>query len=219
MSKEVEDKTTKTSAPKKKGTVHSEMVLGAAALMIKKSVDSLHAAVDTVSKLSEQAENYQGLIAQKEDRVKELDVEFAEKKRQKDVELQISVRADEDKMVTDILVKHNKVAVDATELTELKASVEKNEKEISDDKAKAIAMATSAMSKDHKNEIALKDSEFKATQAQSVARIESLTSEVTFLRGEVASWKGALDAERSASVERSKANAIGSLNVGTPGKN
>lgn len=218
MSEVKEEKTGSKKPSVKKGSASSEMVIGAAANQIKKSVDMLKGAVDAVNELGTKAENFQALIAQKEDRVKELDVEFSEKKRAAQVNLDLEIKADENKVVTEVLAKNNEVAINTVELSELKARAERSDAEVKADKDKAVAIATSAMKKDHDNAMLLKDAEFKAKEAENLAQISNLKSQVEMYKAQCASWEKALEQERAAGVERSKAASIGTLNVGQPTK-
>ena len=58
--------------------------------------------------------------------------------------------------------------------------------------------------------------EFEKKEADNKAAITQLTDKVKFLEEQVGYWKEALEEERKAGVERSKASSIGTLNVGTP---
>jgi hypothetical protein len=202
----------------KKGSANTEVVIGSAAQLIKKSVDGLRTAVETVNKLGEQAENYQGLIAQKEARVAELDIEYKEKRRAAEVELEVSIKQDETKVVAAILERQGKIAISQEELVDLRNKSSKGEAEVKAEIQKAVGEVTGRLTKQHESELKLKEAEVKATAAESVAKIQNLEMQVSFLKDQVDSWKNALDAERSASVERSKANAVGSINLGNSGK-
>lgn len=203
---------------KKKGTKESELVIGSAANAIKKSLDDLKKAVDTVSELGTQAENYQALIVQREERIKEIDQEYSEKRRAANVAFDLDMKADQEKAIEEVLSKGSKVAIDDSELTDLRTKAQKNEEEMKREISSAVHAATGSMKKDHDNAMALRAAEVKAEQAENAAKINALTAQVSYLEKENKSWQDALAAERTASVERSKANAIGSINVGGPSK-
>lgn len=203
---------------KKKGTQATEVIIGSAALNIRKSLAALGDAVKTVESLGDKAEEMQGLIAQREDRIKELDVTFAETKRQKQVELDLKVKEDEQKVVNDVLAKNSLVAIPQAELDNIKANLTKATSEMNSEIQKAVGAATASLKKDHEAAVALTAAENRTKEAANTAMLATTESKLKFLEEQVEMWKGALDAERQAGVERSKASSIGVLNVGNPGK-
>ena len=203
---------------KKKGTQATEVIIGSAALNIRKSLTALSDAVKTVESLGDKAEEMQGLIAQREDRIKELDVMFAETKRQKTVELDLKVKEDEQKVVNDVLAKNNLVAIPQAELDNIKANLTKATSEMNSEIQKAVGAATSSLKKDHESAVALTAAENKAKEAANTAMLATTESKLKFLEEQVEMWKSALDAERQAGVERAKASSVGSINVGNTGK-
>lgn len=217
------EKDTTSAAPKKaapkKGNASSELVIGTAANAMKKAHDELKKAVDIVGGLGEKAENFQALIAQKEDRIKEIDVEYAEKKRAASVNLDLEIKADEDAAVKRILAENNQAAVDNAELAELRSRANRSDEAMRSEINKAVGAATSSMKKDHENAIALKDAQFAADKAQDKATIESLNKQVVYLEQQCRSWENALNQERAAGIERAKASAVGTINVAGPAKN
>lgn len=203
---------------KKKGTAATELIIGSAASNIRKSLTALGDAVKTVESLGDKAEEMQGLIAQREDRIKELDVTFAETKRQKQVELDLKVKEDEQKVVNDVLAKNNLVAIPQDELNAIKANLTKATNEMQSEISKAVHSATAAMKKEHEAAAALTAAQNETKEAANKAKLDTFESKVKFLEEQVEMWKGALDAERQAGVERAKASSVGTINVGATGK-
>src|SRR5688572_12791798 len=120
-----EKETTAKVPVAKKGTAQTEVVIGTAAANIKKSLSDLSMAVKAVEDLGEKAENYQGIIAEREERIKALDTQFAETKRQKQVELDLKVKEDERSVVSNVLSKQGLLAVDSKEFTDMRSALEK----------------------------------------------------------------------------------------------
>lgn len=203
---------------KKKGNQATEVIIGAAAANIRKSINELGNAIKTVESLGDKAEEMQGLIAQREDRIKELDVTFAETKRQKQVELDLKVKEDEQAVVSSVLSKNNMVAVPQTELDNLRNDLRKATSEMQAEVSKAVNAATSAMAKEHKAASELIASQNETKEAANKAMLDTLKAQNAFLEQQVEMWKNALDAERQAGVERAKASAVGTINVGANGK-
>jgi chromosome segregation ATPase len=217
MSKETPENT-KVEKPKKKGTPGTEVIIGSAANVLKKAVDNIKSAVSDVDQLVAKAEEQQGIIAQREERIAELDVEFKEKKRQKDVELEDQLRESKRDTVDKILGEQNLVAIDKVEHAKLTGDIQQIKVEAQNEASRATAIATSNMKKEHENAMALQKAGFERDQAENKAKLDNANSQIEFLREQCKKWEEALNAERQASVERSKANAIGTITVGNTGK-
>lgn len=199
------------------GTKHTEEVIGSALGQMKKGISELGNVVETVNKLVEEAEQLSGIIAAKEIKIEELDVAFGEAKRQKEIQLKMDLQENALRAAADILSSQGKIAIDKSayesitkELSETKTNMDK---EIS----KQVNSAASSMKKDFDNAAALAASDYKAKEAQTTAQLSTLQGQITFLSGQVEMWKGALDAERAAGVQRAQAASIGSVNI-TGGK-
>jgi len=205
------------SAPKK-GTAASEVIIGAAAAEIKKSITALGAAMGKVEDLANKAEEAQAIIAQREDKIKELDTEFSEKRRQKTVELEVELKANERKVVDGILDRQGLVAVDKADYSKLEADADKVNRDIKSEVSSAVAAATGAMKKEHDNATALLNSQNETKEAKAKAELETLQSKNEFLVQQVDMWKNALDAERAAGVQRAQAASIGAVNINGAGK-
>ena len=208
------DATTKTkTAPARKGNTQTEMIIGSAVKDLQKVIDSANASVEKVAKLAEEAEKQQSIIAQREDQIKELDVKFAETKRQKEVQMELDLQQNERKAVDSILDKQGLVAVSRSEYEKFNAGIAAAKTEAEADAKKEIAIATNSMKKQHENELALAKADFETKQATANAKLENANSQIEFLNSQVKMWKDALDAERNASVERAKASAIGTVSI------
>lgn len=202
----------------KKASVATEQILGQAAQQITKAVSELTSATATIGKLTEQSEQLTLLVANKEDAIKALAVEFAEKERQLKVDLDLSFRANTEKVVTDHLTSNGKVAISANELRDLRTELETAKSGAEALVKKEVAIVASTLKSSYENEIKLIHSENKAIAAENAAKLGSLTTQNEFLEEQVTKLYGQLDAERSAGTERAKAGSIGNITVGETGR-
>lgn len=198
----------------KKASQSTEIVLGQAAQQIAKGVSELNSASATIAKLVQASEDLSLQVANKETQIAELDVQFAEKARQKEVELDLDFKANQDRVVTSYLTENGKVAISKTDLANL-------QKELSDTKANAeavtkkeVAIVTSSLKSQYENEIKLIQSENNTKSVENASKIGTLTEKAAFLETQVAKLYQQLDAERAAGIERAKAGSVGSINVG-----
>lgn len=202
----------------KKASVATEQILGQAAQQITKAVAELNSATVTISKLEEKSEELTLLVANKEDQIKALAVEFAEKERQLKVDLELSFKANTEKVVADHLATQKNVAISASELQALRSELETIKSGTEALIKKEVAIVASTLKSQHENEIKLIHSENKAIAAENVAKLDSLVKQNELLEDTVSKLYGQLDAERSAGTERAKAGSIGNITVGETGR-
>lgn len=199
----------------KKASVNTEMVLGQAAQQINKAVTELNSATATVSQLVSQAEELTLLVANKEAQISELEVEYAEKARQAEVQFDLNMKANAERVVTGWLSSNDKVAVLSSVLTTL-------QKELADTKAgadaetkKQVAQVSNSLKAQYENDLRFLQSENKAVAAENASKIGVLAEKNKFLEEQVTKLYLQLDAERAAGIERAKAGSVGSINVGS----
>lgn len=202
----------------KKASVATEQILGQAAQQISKAVAELNSATATISKLEEKSEELTLLVANKEDQIKALEVQFTEKERQLKVDLELSFKANTEKVVSEHLATQKNVAISASELQALRSELETIKSGAEAQIKKEVAIVASTLKSQHENEIKLIHSENKAIAAENVAKLDSLVKQNELLEDTVAKLYGQLDAERSAGTERAKAGSIGNITVGETGR-
>lgn len=201
-----------------KGSLTSEVVIGRAGSKLKSAVEGLRAAVGEINSLSERAEELQAVIGKREEQIANLDTEYSEKKRAADANLEIEVKKAKRVVVDTFMDNQGLIAVDAEEyqskLSRL-AEIEKNFKaDLDKEVAKEKAILTARFEADKK----LAEATHSANVAAVNAELNQKNAQIEFLNEQVKGWKDALDSERNASVERAKASAIGSVNIGGSGK-
>ena len=109
-----------TKPTTKKATASTEVVLGAAAQQIAKAVTELGAATATITKLSAQADDLTLQVANKEDAIAALEVEYKERERQLGVDLDLSIKSNTERVVTEYLGSVSKTSIAVAELNGLR---------------------------------------------------------------------------------------------------
>lgn len=204
---------TPKSTPARKASANTEVVLGQAAAQIAKAVNELKAATATVSTLSDQSEQLTMLVANKEEAISALEVEYAEKRRQADVELDLSFRANQERVVTQWLTSNGYTSIATSELTTLRSDLDTARTNTEATVKKEVASIVATLKTQYENEIKLIHSENKAIAAENAAKIGTLATQNKFLEEQVTKLYLQLDAERAAGIERAKAGSVGSINV------
>ena len=204
---------TPKSTSARKASANTEVVLGQAAAQIAKAVNELKAATATVSTLSDQSEQLTMLVANKEEAISALEVEYAEKRRQADVELDLSFRANQERVVTQWLTTNGYTSIATSELTTLRSDLDTARTNTESTVKKEVATIVATLKTQYENEIKLIHSENKAVAAENAAKIGTLATQNKFLEEQVTKLYLQLDAERAAGIERAKAGSVGSINV------
>lgn len=198
----------------KKTSPTVETVVGQAAISLKKSLDEFKVGLSSLEALNSKMEDLGLQIVAKEERIKELDVTFQEKLRAHNVEFDLKVKENSLKVVQETLTQHHLVTIPEQELKELEESLKESKDSLDKRVKDEVTAATGALHGTFSNKEKLLEANFKAQEAENVARINSLTAEVVNLKAQVEDWKGQLVAERTASVQRAQHGAIHSINVG-----
>lgn len=202
----------------KKTSASSEVVLGSAAVSLKKFLAEINvantAATVAINNLTEQSEALQLKIASQEDALEALETQFQEKTRAASVEFQVKLKADKLTTAIQVLSDEGKVAVASDVWKAMGENLEMYKTKF-EEKVKAdVEGATRGIASAYTQKEKIMEAEFKAKEAGNLAAIENLRGQVEFLNSQVALWKKALDDERNASVERAKHGAA-NVNVGT----
>jgi len=206
----------KTTA--KKASQSTEIVLGQAAQQIAKGVSELKSASETIAQLVQASEDLSLQVANKEAQIAELDVQYGEKARQKEVELELNFKANSERVVNEFLTANGKTSITKTDLANLQKELETTKANAEAETKKAVAAATATLKSQYESDIKLMQSENKAVAAENASKIGTLTEKNQFLEAQVTKLYQQLDAERAASIERAKAGSVGSINVTGAGK-
>lgn len=205
-------------APKKaKGTKVTEGIIGAASSKIVMATKSLNDAVTTALKLTETFDENALKIADQEEKLENLSNEYSNKRTQNKIDLDLAYKADKVGFANQYLTENSLVAVGKSEFIALNNKLEEWEKtfdsKVNAEIGKAKGMADSKLV----SEKALLDAQFQAKEAQNIAKINNLEFQLQSAVKQSDSWEKQLNAERQASVEKSKYNSA-TVNVQGPGK-
>jgi hypothetical protein len=208
----------KTTTPARKASVTTEVVLGKAAQQIAKAVSELNAATESVNQLASKTEDLTLQVANNEEAIAALEVEYNERKRQSEVDLELTMRSSAEKLVNEHLTSNGYVSISANELNSLRSELEQTKSTTEAQIKKEVATVASTLKSQYENEIKLIQSENKAISAENAAKIGTLATQNKFLEDQVTKLYLQLDAERAAGIERAKAGSVGSINVAPAGK-
>jgi hypothetical protein len=198
----------------KKASVSTEIVLGQAAQQISKAVSELNAATETVNKLATQAEDLTLQVANKEAQISELDVQYAEKARQAEVDFNLNVKANQDRVVNDVLRSNGMESISSAELKALRQELADTKAGAEAETKKQVAIVSSTLKAQFDNDLRFIQSENKAIAAENASKIGVLAEKNKFLEEQVTKLYTQLDSERQAGIERAKAGSIGNITVG-----
>ena len=208
-------KTTPSATPARKGSASTEVVLGQAAQKISKAVAELNSAADTVNKLVSKSEELTLQVANKETQIAELHVQFEEKARQAEVEFELTMKANAEKLVTDYLREGGKVAVSTSDLEALKQELTAVKNGAEAETNKAVAIVANTLKSQYESEVKLLQSENRAVAVENTSKIAVLEDKNKFLDQQVTKLYAQLDAERAAGTERARAGSVGAINFGS----
>lgn len=198
----------------KKTSVSSEIVFGQAAQQITKAVAELNNATQTVNHLVSQVEELSLQVSNKEAQISDLEVQYTEKARQAEVDFNLSIKANQERVVNEILRSNGMEAISSSELKALRQELEATKAGAEAEIKKQVAAATSSMKSQFENDLRFIQSENKAVAAENASKIGVLSEKNKFLEEQVTKLYTQLDAERAAGIERAKAGSIGNITVG-----
>lgn len=198
----------------KRTSVSSEVVFGQAAQQINKAVTELNNATKTVTQLVSQIDDLTLQVSNKEAQIAELSVQYAEKARQAEVEFELNMKANSERIVTEYLRANGKESILTSELKALRQELETVKANTEAETKRQVAEVTNMLKSQFENDLRFIQSENKAVAAENASKIGVLAEKNKFLEEQVTKLYTQLDAERAAGIERAKAGSIGNITVG-----
>ena len=202
-------------APAKKSSVTTEVVMGKAAQDLHKAVAEALKATDGLKTMVEESENLALKIANQEDRIDELDVIFSEKERQLVLDLELKMKGRTEETVQAYLTNNRQRSISIEDFNQMEAKIKDADATLAKTVAAETAKVRNEESSRFTNELKLKEAQFAANEAKNNASISVLEGKVEFLEAQNRQLLDQINAERQASIERARAGAIGTLNVGS----
>ncbi len=199
------------------GTTKTEIFIGSAQAKLSAAVAAAKTSIEELGKLDASLEEkvlqHQNVEAQILEAKQNLDNALAQNK----VTIELDFKANQSQFVKGVLEAQGLTTIEATELAALNAKLAQLKTDFDTEVRSAIGKERGMMEASYKAQERTLQLEYSTKEAQNLARITSLEERITFLSQQCADWQKALDAERSAGVQRAQASAIGSVNV-TSGK-
>lgn len=170
-----------------------------------KVVTAVDQAVAQLKAVATEAENLQATIEEKQAAIKTLDVDFAEKLRAANVDLNLQVKENYKSVVQQYLLDNKLTMLPTDDLNSLKTAVETNTIAGKQEKEAALAELDKTLLSQFTAKIGVIKAEQAAALAEANAKVASLTDKVLFLGNQVRQLLEQLESERQAGVERAKA--------------
>lgn len=198
---------------KAKGTTKTEAIIGAASNKLVSATKNLSDAVAQALKLVETADEQALKIADNEEKLSNLQTDYANKKTQMEIDLGLEFKAGQAGFANRYLQDNGLVAVSRTENEKLKQDYQALQTEFDTKVNAEIGKAKGMAESQAKSNAALLDAQYQAKEAGNLAQIRNLESQLASVKEWNQTLQGQLNAERTASVDRAKASSVGSINV------
>lgn len=202
-----------TTTKKVVASKSSEIILGTAAARMVKAVDELKGVITSIADLTEKSEDLQSVIADREQKIDDLEVQFKEKERAAKVEFDVMLKEHQLNGASTTAAKFNKILIDKTEYNNLVKELEDIKTDMQAKISREVGVRIASAESNHKNEMNLAKAQNEATNAKVLAQLETANQTIKSLESQVLMWKTQLESERTASIERAKASAVGQLVV------
>lgn len=209
-------------ATAKKVNATTEAILGAAAAKFTQSAANLKSLINSAGEVLETLGDKESelsiSIVAKTDALALLDVEYAEKRRTQGVTLKLEEQADIAAVAKKYADANGKTIIDTDVLNAQQGEFEDLKVNFKDKVRAEAQAAIVAATSSHRQELALQEANFKATQATTQASITSLQGQLDATVKENARLYVQIDEERKASIERAKAQGSSVVNVSGQGR-
>lgn len=189
-------------------------VLSKGANDLVKALNSLKQASTSIEAMSEEVSNLDYQISEKEKSLKQLEVNMREMERQAMLELDMKVKEGMSKHIDSFLHSTDRVAVDFEEYKSLKETKTEFNSLLATERKKI----TDELNAKYLSELNLKLAQINAERAEDKAALKTLETRLADSQKAADMWRTQLESEREASVERSKASSVGTINVSGSGK-
>lgn len=208
---------TQAKQTKAKGTSKTEAIIGAASNKYVTVTKALKSAVDEALKMTDLMGENALRIADQEEKLSNLNTEYNNKRTQNRIDLDLAYKADQKEFADKYLQENGLIAVEKEEYDDMISEIS-DLKQNFEAKVKAEVGREKAIAENRlENEKRLFEAQYQAKEAQNLARISNLESSLAFANKQADTWEKQLNAERQASIERSKSQSA-TVNVATPTK-
>jgi hypothetical protein len=202
------------NAPAKKGNKTTELVIGAGASKLMTAVTQLKSVVEVIDQLPAKVQENVLLVSDLEDKIGGLKQQLENQTAQNKIELQQAYDADKQTFVNKWMNDNKMTAVEVSTFTKMEETIEKAEEVLENTVKAEVAKAVNIEKSNSTNALKVMQLEHEKKEASNQAEITQLKQQNKFLEEQMGYWKTALEDERKAGIERSKASAISTLNIG-----
>lgn len=192
---------------KAKGTKITESIIGAASNKMVSATKALNDAVNNALKLTATMDEQALKIADNEEKLQNLQIEYANKRTQQRIDLDLAFKADQKEFVQKYLDANELVCVNEKEYNSVISQAREWQEKFDEKVHVEVGKARGAAQRDAENEKKLLEANYQAKEAQNLARIQNLESQLAFATKQAETWEKQLNAERQASIERSKSQS------------
>lgn len=203
-----------TAKTASKGTKSTEVIVGAAATALNRAVSSLADANSVAAKLEQVITEGVLKASNLEDQINDLQTTYKQKKAEMEFQLDLDFKTNREAFAKAFLAERDLAAIPNKELGGLKEELEVIKKDFSTKVAQEVGKVKGQLESDFKAQNQITSLTFQAKEAENVAKLNQKDEQIKSLTDQVTNWKDALSAERQAGIERAKAGAIGSINLG-----
>lgn len=191
-------------APKVTGSRKTEAIIGTGAAQITKALVAVEAGIAQLKALSEKTEELSAEIADKENKIIGLDIQFEEELRAKKVGVELDIKSFTEKQFEAKLKEMGLIAVSESEYNSLTSENTSLKRATDEAVAKAVDEANAASRASYESLKELNEAKAQAKEATIAATLEALKEQVQFYKDQNVALYKQLEAERTAGTERIK---------------
>ena len=144
-------------------------------------------------------------IAQRQADLQQLETTYLEAARSKQVEFELTLKANQLNTVNGVLTSQGKTSIDVSELNKLRTDYQQLSTNFQDELNKQIGVVRGQAEASKAAAIKQRELELQATGAEVKAQISSLTEKNALLAAQVADYKTQITADREAQIKMAQA--------------
>lgn len=202
------------NAPAKKGNKTTEIVIGAGAAKLATAVTALATVVEVINQLPLKVQENVLLVSDLEDKIGGLKQQLENETAQNKISLQQAFDADKQTFVDRWLNANSMTPVAIAEFQKMQNTIDNAEETLENTVKSEVAKAVGFEKSNSANALKIMQLEHEKKESSNQAEITQLKQQNKFLEEQMGYWKKALEDERAAGIERSKASSISTLNIG-----
>lgn len=205
----------KPTVTKLKGNKTTETIIGTAANKLAQGLKGLDDTVKAAKEIENIIEEGTLKVTNLEDQIVEVKLKLEQDKKNAKFDLDLAFKQDQEEQATKYLNSRGLITKTQEEWDKVINDYNNLKTDFDVKVGSEVGKARGMSDSKHSSEIQILNLEHRNKETENTAIINQLREQNKFLTEQVASWKSALESERTAGIERAKASSIGTLNVGT----